>query len=110
MEIQSAAREARARLVSAHDRALHFETVVLPARARVSRQTLLQYNAMQVGIYQLLDARREELEARGDLADLLAERWTAQAALDALLAGVRVDAAPPPTPDETRAPSGAGGH
>lgn len=110
VEVRSAAREARARLISAHDRATHFETVVLPTRERVSAQTLLQYNAMQVGIYQLLDARRQELEARAAHAELLAELWTAQAALDALLAGVRVDV--PTTPSETpgQAAAAAGGH
>lgn len=111
VEVRSAAREGLARLVSAHDRAAHFEAVVLPARERVSRQTLLQYNAMQVGIYQLLDARRQELEARATHADLLAELGTARAALDALLAGVRVDA-PAASRSETPGPAAAaaGGH
>lgn len=109
IEVRSAAREAQARLISAHDRAEHFAQVVVPARERVSRQTLLQYNAMQVSVFQLLEARRAELEAQATLADLLAERAVAQAALDALLAGVRVDA-PRITAPPSGAASAAGGH
>lgn len=93
VDVRSAAREARNRLSSAFARARHLEKVVLPAQARLTRETLRQYNAMQLGVFQLLEARREELDAELTYIDTLRELWSARAALDALLAGKRVASA-----------------
>ncbi|MSP63464.1 MAG: TolC family protein [Myxococcales bacterium] len=90
IDVRSAAREARNRLASAHARARQFEDAILPAQGRVTDQTLLQYNAMQVGVFQLLQARREQLDAEQDHIETLREYWTAVAAQQALLAGRRV--------------------
>jgi outer membrane protein, heavy metal efflux system len=105
IDIRSAAREARNRVASTYLRAQQYQQGLLPARQRVMRQTLLQYNAMQIGIFQVLQARREQLDAELAYVDLLREHWTAQAALDALLAGRRTGA-PIGAP---AAPSMAGG-
>ena len=93
VDLRSAAREARNRLVSAHARARQYQAVILPAQARVTQQTLLQYNAMQVGVFQLLEARRQELDAQLAQVETLREYWSAAAELEALLAGKRVRAA-----------------
>jgi len=61
----------------------------VPAQQRVVRETLLQYNAMQIGVFQLLQAQREELDVELAHADALREYWSAVAALRALLAGGR---------------------
>ena len=90
VEVRSRAREAKARLVSAHARARHFEEVILPAQRRVVEETVLQYNAMQIGVFQLLQARREELDVELARLDALRELWTSSAALQAVLAGQHV--------------------
>ncbi len=112
VDVRSAVREARNRLLSTHARARHYERVLLPARRRVVEQTLLQYNAMQVGVFQLLSARRAQLDAELAAVEALREHWTAKAAFDALLAGRRVEAAgaeaPAAMPGATG--SGEGGH
>ncbi len=92
IDVRSAARESRVRLESAHRRALHHQDVIVPAKERALDETLRHYNAMQVDTDVLLDAWRDRVEAEIALADTLRELWTAQAALDALLAGARVDA------------------
>ncbi|HLM72085.1 MAG TPA: TolC family protein [Polyangiaceae bacterium] len=89
VDIRSALREARSRLVSAHLQTRHYDRVVVPARKRVVDQTLLQYNAMQIGIFQLLEARRGQLDAELAAVEARREYWTAKAAFDALLAGRR---------------------
>ncbi|MEZ4326499.1 MAG: TolC family protein [Polyangiales bacterium] len=94
VDLRSAAREARNRVTSAHARARQYQTVIVPGQARVTQQTLLQYNAMQVGIYHLLQARREELEAQLAHVETLREYWSATAELTALLAGKQVEGAP----------------
>jgi cobalt-zinc-cadmium efflux system outer membrane protein len=87
VDVRSAAREARSRVVSAHARARQYQDVILPAQHRVTEQTLLQYNAMQLGIFQLLEARRAELRVEIEHVDTLRDYWTAVAELSALLAG-----------------------
>jgi hypothetical protein len=72
---------------SAHQRARQYQNVIVPAQNKVMEHTLLQYNAMQLGVFQLLDARRAQLEVALDYADTLREYWSAAAELDALLAG-----------------------
>jgi outer membrane protein TolC len=90
LEVRSAAREVRSRVASSHARARQYQEVILPAQRRVTEQTLLQYNAMQLGIFQLLEARRAELDVELDSVETLREYWTAVAELGALVAGLHV--------------------
>jgi outer membrane protein TolC len=89
VEVRSAAREAQSRLASAHARARQYQAVILPAQEKLTAQTVLQFNAMQVSVFQLLAARREQLAAEMAYVETLREYWTAVAALEALLAGRR---------------------
>ncbi len=109
--IRSAARDARNRLASAELRARQYADVIVPARARVFRQTLLQYNAMQVGVFQLIAALRAQRAAELVAIDALRDYWTARAVMDALLRGRRVGGAEAAEPVDTGADESAtGGH
>ena len=55
-------------------------------------QTLLQCNAMQLGVFQLLEARRELLDVQLAYADTMREYWSAQAEYEVLLSGRMVTA------------------
>ncbi len=90
VDVRSAARDARNHVVSMRLRAAQYVRVIVPARQRVFEQTLLQYNAMQVGVFELITALRMRLQAELDAAAALRDYWTARAALDALLHGRRV--------------------
>jgi outer membrane protein, heavy metal efflux system len=92
VEIRSRARAAQSALLSARDRARYLERVVLPLRAEIVEQTQLQYNAMQVSAFQLLQAKRDQITAGGDYVDSLREYWYARAALDQILRGRLVSA------------------
>jgi cobalt-zinc-cadmium efflux system outer membrane protein len=94
VDLRSAAREARNRVTSAHARARQYQDIIVPAERRVTEQTLLQYNAMQIGIFDLVAARRAELDGRLSEIETRREYWSAVAELDALSAGKRVTAAP----------------
>ena len=87
VDVRSRARAAYARLATAHARAKQYERTILPARKRVGEQALLQYNAMQIGIFQLLAARRDQLGAELHAVDATADYWIARSAFDALVAG-----------------------
>jgi cobalt-zinc-cadmium efflux system outer membrane protein len=105
VDIRSAARDARSRLSSAHARARQYQDVIVPAERRVTEQTLLQYNAMQVGIFELLSARRTELDGRLLEVEARREYWSAVAEVEALVAGKRV--APAERGQAGPGPSGA---
>jgi outer membrane protein, heavy metal efflux system len=87
VDLRSAARDARNRWVSAQARAHQFETVIVPAQRAVLEQTLLQYNAMQIGVFQLLEARRDVLDVELEYVDTLRDYWTAAAEMQALRQG-----------------------
>lgn len=111
VDVRSAAREAASRVSSFHARARQYQRVIVPAQKRVTEQTLLQYNAMQIGVFELLAARRDEVDVELAYVDTLREYWSAVAELDALLAGVRIaSAGQAPDGVEAAAESRAGEH
>jgi cobalt-zinc-cadmium efflux system outer membrane protein len=87
VEVRSAARTLAQRLATAHQAALHYQTVVLPLRAELTAQSLRQYNAMQTGVFGLLQAQQMEIDAGLRYLDTLADYWTARAETDLLLQG-----------------------
>jgi outer membrane protein TolC len=87
IEIRATLRAARDRALSAQARVEQYRDTVLPLRAHVVHQTLLQYNAMQIGVFQLLQARRDQLEAGRNYVATLLEYWRSRAALEQILAG-----------------------
>ena len=87
IEVRSRVRAAHAGVVAAHDRARYYEKVILPLHQRTIDETQLHYNAMQVSAFQLLQARREQIEAGSEYVASIHGYWEAKAALDQILAG-----------------------
>jgi outer membrane protein TolC len=73
---------------------------------------LLQYNAMQIGVFQLLQARRDQLEAGRNYVATLLEYWRSRAALEQILMGRLVESLGVVSRSASRGPSmssGSGG-
>jgi outer membrane protein, heavy metal efflux system len=99
VQIRSEVRTAWARLQAARSRVLYYERAVVPLRRRILEGTLREYNAMLVGVHQLLEAKRSEIEAGAASVEALRGYWVSRVALEralgtALPAGAA--AAPPP--------------
>src|SRR5690606_24496203 len=62
VKLRAAARTAQARLDNARSRVAYYQNVLLPLHEQITQETLLQYNAMQTGAFQLLDARRQQVQ------------------------------------------------
>jgi len=62
-------------------------TVLLPLRERVVQHAQLRYNAMLLGVFQLLVARREQIDAYRDYLDSVRDYWIARADLERAAAG-----------------------
>ena len=84
---RSEAREAYGAYTSTRAIALKFDREVLPLRKTISEQTELQYNAMQVDAFMLLQAARESDAAK--IASIEAKRnfWLAATNLSAAVLG-----------------------
>ncbi len=87
VEIRSQARRLRAQVRAAFARAQYQDQVLIPLRVQVVQQTLLHYNGMLVGPFQLIAAKREELAARAALIDSQTTYWLASASLSQLRHG-----------------------
>lgn len=83
-------RGARSLLVAANTserNAAYIREVILPLRSSVTRATQLQFNAMQVGAFQLLDAKRHEIATARDYVETLRTHWRARIRLESMLMG-----------------------
>jgi len=87
VDLRSAARTARERLRGYSYAARHARTVLVPAERSVVEETLRNFNAMQIGAFDVLVARRNELAAERRAVQLEAAAHQARLDLDELLAG-----------------------
>ncbi|HKU40647.1 MAG TPA: TolC family protein [Polyangiales bacterium] len=91
LAIRAAVHALRARLTVAAERVRRYEEQLLPLRRQIVEQSLRQYNAMQIGVQQLLLSRSNELEAERAYVGALHGYWSLRAQLDQLLAGRLLD-------------------
>jgi cobalt-zinc-cadmium efflux system outer membrane protein len=90
---------AHTRMTRARQRFEHFRFVVLPLQHRILEQSQLHYNAMLLGVNQLLEAKQKQVLAARDSVAALQDYWTARANLERAMGG-RL-ASPPPTAPAT---------
>ncbi|WP_141328273.1 TolC family protein [Myxococcus sp. AB025B] len=115
---RSEVRAARARLLTLRGVSERYQRVVLPLREQVVEQSQLQYNAMQIGLYALLDAKQSQVEAYRAYIETVRDYWMAHAELEQLVGGrlpggsratpAAAPEHPRPTPPETETPSSHG--
>lgn len=99
-DIRSEVRQARDALIAARDLAEFYEKVYLPQRIRIVNETLLQYNAMQKGTFELIAAKEHELNAEREYAEAGRDYWIARAQLERALGGRLPERAiPNPSPN-----------
>ncbi|QGZ43371.1 RND transporter [Pseudoduganella flava] len=92
-QARSEAREAYLAYRTSYDLAKHYRDVVIPLRKRLSDETLLRYNGMLVGTFELLADAREQTTAVAAAIAALKEYWIADADLEAALGGRATQAA-----------------
>ena len=87
-ESSSTLRAARSTLAEARARVEYYRDVIVPRRARIVELTKLEHNAMLAGVFQLLEAKQNEMEARRDFIEAQREYWSARTDLDRALQGI----------------------
>ena len=87
VRVRAALRAVQVRASTARERALYLKNTLLPMRERILNETQLQFNAMNTSVFQLLIARRDQIETGRSYVESLREYWLANADLEQLLAG-----------------------
>jgi len=95
VRVRSAARLVSARLVMSRKQARYYEKAVLPQTAKILNATQVNYNGMQLGVFRLLLAKREQIQAGQRYIQALQAYWQARVSYQQLMSG--------------RMPSGGGG-
>ena len=108
VNLRAGVRAASAQMAGAHDAAEYYRRVLVPIRGTILDQTQLTYNAMLVGPFELLQAKRDQVEAAVAYIASLRTYWLARTSLEQILAG-RSAGFPAMAPAEAAASMNGGG-
>jgi len=86
-EIRSDVRATRDKMLLSRREVEYFKSTALPTRTRVTEESQLEYNAMQIGPFQLLQAKQEEVKTGADSVEALRDYWVARAELEKAVGG-----------------------
>lgn len=84
---RSQVRAARAQFIQRRQRVEHFNASLLPLRARIVELSQEHYNGMFIGAYELLAAKREQVEGYAGYLQAIRDYWLARAALERAIGG-----------------------
>jgi len=87
VEVRSRAQRAAVQLRTAREMAQLYRKELLPLTRTILDQTLRQYNAMQFGVLQLIQAKQQQISLGQQYIETLQAYWLARAVVDSLLAG-----------------------
>ncbi len=87
VDIRSTARIARIHVLNTHRQSQYFQKILVPLAEQLTSLTLLQHNAMQLGVFHLLSAKLQELEKKIQAVEHLRDYWTARTELEMILNG-----------------------
>lgn len=87
IEIRSKARISRFSLLNAFRQYQYLKKVMIPLSEQITNISLLQHNAMQLGIFQLLSAKQRELEKKVQFVQMRQEYLISKVILQSLLKG-----------------------
>lgn len=84
---RSEVRESYSAYRTAYDVAKHYRDEVVPLRKRISEETLLRYNGMLIGVFELLADSREQVRSVSAYVQALRDFWVADTNLQTAITG-----------------------
>lgn len=87
VEIRSEVRKSRQKMLKARERVKYYNTIMLPLRSRIVEETQLMFNAMDATLFELLDAKREEVTAGRELVAAKLDCWASRSELEKAVGG-----------------------
>ena len=91
IQIRSSARQAAMSIRQSYSVARHLGKVLLPLQQRVVYGTQLEYNAMLVGVFQLLLVQQQQINTGQQYIQALRDYWQTSARFDTLMNGRMID-------------------
>jgi cobalt-zinc-cadmium efflux system outer membrane protein len=85
--IRAVARSTAATLRTKRDVVGYYKSSLLPLKQKVVEQSQLEYNAMLIGVFQLLAAKRDQVQTAATYVEQLRDYWIARTDAEQLLAG-----------------------
>ncbi|HHT9138272.1 MAG TPA: TolC family protein [Candidatus Wunengus sp. YC60] len=98
IDIRSEVREARDRLMATRNIVKYYHDVALPLRQRIVDESQLYYNGMLIGVYELLLAKQNQINAGREYIETFRDYWIARSDLDRAVGGCLRDIAETPQP------------
>ena len=98
VDIRADVRRAWSNLDAARTRAKYFEKVVLPLQTEILDETQRQYNGMLIGVFQLLQVKREQVETGRRYVEVVTDYWVNRTELERAVGGELRLAESAPTP------------
>ena len=86
-EAGSQMRESYVRYLTAYELARHHREELLPLRTVISEETLLRYNGMFIGVFELLADARDQIDTVRAVISAEQQFWLAEAALQSAIVG-----------------------
>jgi cobalt-zinc-cadmium efflux system outer membrane protein len=87
IDIRSEVREVRNRLLTARNMVKYYQEFILPLRQRIVDESQLYYNGMLIGVYELLLAKQNQINAGREYIETLRDYWIASSDLERAVGG-----------------------
>ena len=110
LNARSQVREAYSAYRTTYDLAKHYRDEVVPLRKRISEESLLRYNGMLIGVFELLADSREQVGSVTAAIEALRDFWLADTDLQAAISGRGPGERAPVTRPSSAPPAAGAGH
>lgn len=87
IDVRADVRSSRSRMLTARGIVEDYGKVIVPLRENVVRYSQEQYDAMLLGVYQLIQAKQSEFEAYREYIEALRDYWIARSDLERAIGG-----------------------
>jgi outer membrane protein, heavy metal efflux system len=87
IEVRSQIRELQDELISKREIARFYQDELVPDQRRILKQSLINYNAMEIGNFELFTAKAEEARTEREYLEAVRDYWVVQAALERAVGG-----------------------
>jgi cobalt-zinc-cadmium efflux system outer membrane protein len=87
IDVRSQIRELRHELISKRETARFYQDELLPGQRRILSESLMNYNAMEIGNFELFTTKAEEARTEREYLEAVRDYWITQAELERAVGG-----------------------
>jgi cobalt-zinc-cadmium efflux system outer membrane protein len=87
IDVRSQIRELRDELISKRETARFYRDELLPGQRRILSESLMNYNAMEIGNFELFTTKAEEARTEREYLEAVRDYWITQAELERAVGG-----------------------